>query len=95
MRPYVVAEVRTPAGALVQKTQPACVRQVIRPETSALMRQMMEAVVAGGGGQKAQIAGYRVGAKAAPAKSWTATTPPPASPRLWQWPPSTTPSCCA
>ena len=63
MRPYVVAEVRTPAGALVQKTQPACVRQVIRPETSALMRQMMEAVVAGGGGQKAQIAGYRVGGK--------------------------------
>ena len=47
----------------MQKTQPACVRQVIRPETSALMRQMMEAVVAGGGGQKAQIAGYRVGGK--------------------------------
>ena len=63
MRPYVVAEVRSPAGAVLQAAEPACVRQVIRPETSAVMRQMMEAVVASGGGQKAQIAGYRVGGK--------------------------------
>ena len=63
MRPYLVAEVRSPAGALLQTTQPVCTRQVIRPETSAVMRQMMEAVVTGGGGQKAQIAGYRVGGK--------------------------------
>ena len=63
MRPYLVAEVRSPAGALLQTTQPVCTRQVIQPETSAVMRQMMEAVVTGGGGQKAQIAGYRVGGK--------------------------------
>ena len=62
-RPYLVAEVRSPAGALLQTTQPVCTRQVIRPETSAVMRQMMEAVVTSGGGQKAQIAGYRVGGK--------------------------------
>ena len=31
MRPYVVAEVRSPAGAVLQTAEPACVRQVIRP----------------------------------------------------------------
>ena len=63
MRPYVVAEVRSPAGEVLQKTEPVCTRQIIRPETSAVMRQMMEAVVTAGGGQNAQIEGYRVGGK--------------------------------
>lgn len=63
MRPYVVAEVYSPSGELLQQNGPTQAGQVIRPETSALMRQMMEAVVVSGGGQKAQIPGYRVGGK--------------------------------
>ena len=63
MRPYVVAEVRTAQGDTVSRTQPVCTRQVIKAETSLVMRQMMEAVVTSGGGQNAQIAGYRVGGK--------------------------------
>ena len=63
MRPYVVAEVRGADGVPLRKTEPVCVRQVIRPETSAVMCRMMEAVVTDGGGRRAQIAGYRVGGK--------------------------------
>ena len=63
MRPYVVAEIRDADGSVIRQTEPACTRQVIKPETSAIMRQMMEAVVVSGGGQNAQIQGYRVGGK--------------------------------
>ena len=63
MRPYVVAEVYSPSGELLQQNGPTQAGQAIRPEASALMRQMMEAVVVSGGGQKAQIPGYRVGGK--------------------------------
>lgn len=63
MRPYVVSEIRSADGSVVSQTQPNCTRQVIKPETSAIMCQMMEAVVTSGGGQNAQIAGYRVGGK--------------------------------
>ena len=63
MRPYVVAEIRDADGSVIRETEPACTRQVIKPETSAIMRQMMEAVVVSGGGQNAQIQGYRVGGK--------------------------------
>ena len=63
MRPYVVSEILDADGSVIRQTEPACTRQVIKPETSAIMRQMMEAVVVSGGGQNAQIQGYRVGGK--------------------------------
>ena len=56
-------EIRDADGSVIRQTEPACTRQVIKPETSAIMRQMMEAVVVSGGGQNAQIQGYRVGGK--------------------------------
>ena len=63
MQPYVVAEILDPAGDLIETVQPVCKRQVLKPETSAMMREMMESVVLYGGGRNAQIAGYRVGGK--------------------------------
>ena len=63
MRPYVVSEILSPEGELVERISPSCTRRVIKEETSITMRTMMEAVVEGGGGQNAQIAGYRVGGK--------------------------------
>ena len=63
MRPYVVSEIRAPEGETLDKIEPVCTRRVIKEETSITMRKMMEAVVEGGGGQNAKIAGYRVGGK--------------------------------
>lgn len=63
MRPYVVSEIVDPEGETLDKIEPVCTRRVIKEETSITMRKMMEAVVEGGGGQNAKIAGYRVGGK--------------------------------
>ncbi len=63
MRPYLVSQILAPDGEVIDRTEPTLVRQVIREETSLAMRGMMEAVVTGGGGKNARIAGYRVGGK--------------------------------
>ena len=63
MQPYVVEKITDAAGNVVSTTQPTVRRQVIRPETSALMCQMMEGVVDGGSGKNAYVAGFRVGGK--------------------------------
>ena len=63
MRPYVVSDILAPDGSLIEHIGPTCTRQVLKAETSAVMREMMEAVVLYGGGRNAQIAGYRVGGK--------------------------------
>ena len=63
MQPYLVSDILNPDGSILQHTQPVCKRQVIKADTSATMREMMEAVVLYGGGRNAQIRGYRVGGK--------------------------------
>ena len=63
MQPYLVSDILNPDGSVLQHIDPVCRRQVIRPETSRIMRGMMEAVVLNGGGRYAQIKGYRVGGK--------------------------------
>lgn len=63
MQPYVVSDILSPAGEVLEHLAPVCKRQVIQPETSAVMCQMMESVVENGGGRNARIQGYRVGGK--------------------------------
>ena len=63
MQPYLVAGILNPDGSILQHLDPVCRRQVLKAETSAAMREMMEAVVLYGGGRNAQIPGYRVGGK--------------------------------
>ena len=63
MQPYLVSDILDPDGSILQHTEPVCRRQVIKPETSETMREMMEAVVLYGGGRNARIQGYRVGGK--------------------------------
>ena len=63
MQPYLVSDILNPDGTTLQHIDPVCKRQVIKAETSATMREMMEAVVLYGGGRNAQIPGYRVGGK--------------------------------
>ena len=63
MQPYLVSDILNPDSSILQHTEPVCRRQVIKPETSETMREMMEAVVLYGGGRNARIQGYRVGGK--------------------------------
>ena len=63
MQPYLVSDILAPDGTVLEHRDAVCKQQVIQPETSAVMREMMEAVVLYGGGRNAQISGYRVGGK--------------------------------
>ena len=63
LQPRVVDAILGPEGEVLETLSPVCKRQVLKPETSQIMREMMEAVVLYGGGRNARIAGYRVGGK--------------------------------
>lgn len=63
MRPYVVQKITSPDGTEGVEVQPTVVRQVLKEETSAVMRDLMEGVVLYGTGKNAAIPGYRVGGK--------------------------------
>ena len=63
LQPRVVDAILGPEGEVIEALSPVCKRQVLKPETSQIMREMMEAIVLYGGGRNARIAGYRVGGK--------------------------------
>ena len=90
MQPYLVSDILNPDGSILQHTEPVCRRQVIKPETSETMREMMEAVVLYGGGRNARIQGYRVGGKSGTSQKLDSADEKPVLPALWPWLPSTT-----
>ncbi len=65
MEPYIVREMRNQDGEVIYSKEPTVVRQVISEETSALVADILESVVAdeGGTGSNAYVPGYRVGGK--------------------------------
>ena len=63
MQPHVVRSIRDTERNTVQQMEPTVKAQVIRPETSAVMRELMEGVVTTGTGKNGAVAGYRVGGK--------------------------------
>lgn len=63
MQPYVVQSVQDSTGAIIEETEPTVVRQVISPESSATMREMLESVVSHPDSLYPQVEGYRIGAK--------------------------------
>lgn len=63
MKPYIVKEIVSPSGEVLEKTAATVVATPISPETSAIMREMLEGVVRDGGAKNAAIAGYRIGGK--------------------------------
>ncbi len=63
MKPYVVKSLSTTEGTIVKNYEPEIVRQVVSAETSAIMRDFTEGVVAVGTGKGAQIKGYAIGGK--------------------------------
>ncbi len=63
MKPRLVKEFVDTKENVVKKFEPKEVRQVISPETSKTLRQIMESVVSEGSGKVAYIPGYHVGGK--------------------------------
>lgn len=63
MRPYVVAEILSGDGEVLERTNPTVVATPISPETSETLRGLLENVVENGGGKNAYIEGYRIGGK--------------------------------
>lgn len=63
VQPHLVSQINDSNGNTVKTTSTTVKRQVISSETSKVMCQLLEAVVTGGGGKNAYVAGYRIGAK--------------------------------
>ena len=64
LKPYILKDIReSNTNDLVYENEPTIIRQVIRKETSDLMRDALEHVASLGSGRTAYIDGYRVGGK--------------------------------
>ena len=63
LEPYIVQEITDGSGTVIQRGQRQVVANPISTETSATMRDLLEQVVAVGGGKNAAIPGYRIGGK--------------------------------
>ena len=63
VQPHVVKQIVDADGNIVENIEPVKEKQVISQETSDLMNQMLESVVANGGGKNAYVAGYRIAGK--------------------------------
>ena len=63
LTPYIVKEVMDGNGELIFSAQTEIRGRTISEATSAVMRSMLESVVAEGGGKNAAIPGYRIGGK--------------------------------
>ena len=61
--PYVVEQLLDDNGNVISQHDATPVRQVVSEETSAIVREILEGVVADGTGRNGQVAGYRIGGK--------------------------------
>jgi peptidoglycan glycosyltransferase len=68
-RPYIVDKVIGHNGSVVSATRASSLGRAIKPETAAELTQMMELVVQGGTGTKAQIPGIQVAGKTGTAET--------------------------
>lgn len=63
-QPYIVDSIVNPANdEVIEQNKPIQQGQIISAETTALMREALESVVANGGGKNAYIEGYKIGGK--------------------------------
>jgi stage V sporulation protein D (sporulation-specific penicillin-binding protein) len=63
MRPYLLSHVEDSGGRVVERNDPAPVRQVISGDTSKIMREILEECVNQGTGSNAYVKGYNVAGK--------------------------------
>lgn len=68
--PYVMDRVVDNTGKVIVKNYPIVRRKTVGADTSAIMREVLESVVAVGGGKNAQVAGYRIGGKTGTAQKY-------------------------
>lgn len=68
--PYIVEQVVSSDGTVIEQADPSPVRQVIYGETSATVRQILQSVVDNGTGRNAKIEGYYVGGKTGTAQKY-------------------------
>ena len=61
--PYVVSKIRDDSGDVLLENKPVAKRQVVSEETSKIVREALESVVANGSGRQAYRDGLRVGGK--------------------------------
>ena len=61
--PYLVQEIISADGSVVEEYSPTLVRQVISEDTSATIRSILETVVSDGSGRTASVPGYKIGGK--------------------------------
>jgi cell division protein FtsI (penicillin-binding protein 3) len=62
VKPHLVRELRSPEGAVVFQAKPET-RRVLKPETTAALRTMLEGVTLHGTARKAQLNGYTAAGK--------------------------------
>ena len=75
MQPYVIKSISTTDAetgvtTYLEQNEPVQLRRVIKPETSAQVRQLLQSVVENGSGSNAQIPGYTVGGKTGTAQKY-------------------------
>ncbi|MDR1299439.1 MAG: PASTA domain-containing protein, partial [Oscillospiraceae bacterium] len=63
VRPHVVSQITSPSGEIIMSNDGDVVRQVISADTSRIIREILEGVVAEGTGKNASVKGYKVGGK--------------------------------
>lgn len=70
IKPTIVKEIRSADGTVIESYKPEVISQVIKPETSATMRDILRSVVDKGSGKNAHIDGYSVGGKTGTAQKY-------------------------
>jgi len=63
MEPHIIKAVLTNEGRVVDESKPCVIRQVVRPEVAALVRDMMKDIPVDGTGRKAAVAEFPVAGK--------------------------------
>ena len=63
LKPHIVKSIENADGSLYLETKRDEVRRVLQSATAKTLVGLLEQVVASGGGQKAQVKGYRIGGK--------------------------------
>ena len=63
MKPYVVGEILSPQGEVMEQGRATVVNRTVSEDTSRAMRQLLTSVVEKGGGKNARVEGYSVGGK--------------------------------